>query len=100
MNRSWALCCGIVALLATVANAGATDWPARPVHVIVPFAAGGAADAQGRLYADVLSAAFGKPFIVENPLPRSSRSGMNGAGERRAWRMNSQPSAIVATIGR
>jgi tripartite-type tricarboxylate transporter receptor subunit TctC len=32
----------------------------------VPFAAGGAADAFGRLYVDALSAAFGKQFYVEN----------------------------------
>jgi tripartite-type tricarboxylate transporter receptor subunit TctC len=48
------------------AAADAADWPVRPVHIIVPFAAGGAADTQGRLYADALSAAFGKQFIVEN----------------------------------
>jgi tripartite-type tricarboxylate transporter receptor subunit TctC len=48
------------------AAAGAADWPTKPVRVIVPFAAGGAADAQGRLYADALSAAFGKQFVVEN----------------------------------
>jgi tripartite-type tricarboxylate transporter receptor subunit TctC len=76
MNRSWALCCGIFALLVPLADAGAADWPARPVHVIVPFAAGGAADAQGRLYADALSAAFDKPFIVEN---RTGGGGLIGA---------------------
>jgi tripartite-type tricarboxylate transporter receptor subunit TctC len=46
--------------------AGAADWPIRPVRIIVPFAAGGAADTQGRLYAEALSAAFGKQFVVEN----------------------------------
>jgi tripartite-type tricarboxylate transporter receptor subunit TctC len=44
----------------------AADWPARPVRVIVPFAAGGAADTLGRLYAEALSAAFGKQFVIEN----------------------------------
>jgi tripartite-type tricarboxylate transporter receptor subunit TctC len=61
-----ALCIGVCALALPSAAAGAADWPSRPVRVIVPFAAGGAADAQGRLYADALSAAFGKQFIVEN----------------------------------
>jgi tripartite-type tricarboxylate transporter receptor subunit TctC len=69
-KASWsgilALCCGVWALALPSAGRGAADWPAKPVRVIVPFAAGGAADAQGRLYADALSAAFGKQFIVEN----------------------------------
>ena len=46
--------------------AGAQEWPTKTVRIIVPFAAGGAADAQGRLYADAFSAAFGKQFVVEN----------------------------------
>jgi tripartite-type tricarboxylate transporter receptor subunit TctC len=66
MNAVLALCFGIGVVELPSAGAGAADWPARPVRVIVPFAAGGAADAQGRLYADALSAAFGKQFIVEN----------------------------------
>ena len=66
MNAVLALCFGIGVVVLPSAGAGAADWPARPVRVIVPFAAGGAADAQGRLYADALGAAFGKQFIVEN----------------------------------
>ena len=46
----------------------AEDWPARPVRIVVPYAAGGAADMFGRLYADALSTAFGKQFYVENRL--------------------------------
>jgi tripartite-type tricarboxylate transporter receptor subunit TctC len=66
MNVVLALCLGVCALSLPFGGAGAADWPTRPVRVIVPFAAGGAADAQGRLYADALSAAFGKQFIIEN----------------------------------
>jgi tripartite-type tricarboxylate transporter receptor subunit TctC len=64
MKGILALCFGVCALAS--AGAGAADWPTKPVRIIVPFAAGGAADAQGRLYADALSAAFGKQFVVEN----------------------------------
>ena len=49
MNAVLALCFGIGAVELPSAGAGAADWPARPERVIVPFAAGGAADAQGRL---------------------------------------------------
>jgi tripartite-type tricarboxylate transporter receptor subunit TctC len=44
----------------------AAEWPAKPVRVVVPFAAGGAADTMGRLYTDALSAAYGKQFYIEN----------------------------------
>jgi tripartite-type tricarboxylate transporter receptor subunit TctC len=46
--------------------ARAAEWPAKPVRVVVPFGAGGAADAMGRLYIDALSAAYGKQFYIEN----------------------------------
>jgi tripartite-type tricarboxylate transporter receptor subunit TctC len=62
--RALCLCAGVLALMWM--PAGAADWPSKPVRIIVPFAAGGAADTQGRLYADALSAAFGKQFVVEN----------------------------------
>jgi tripartite-type tricarboxylate transporter receptor subunit TctC len=65
MKRCLAL--GFVwALALPLAAARAADWPVKPVRIIVPFAAGGAADQQGRLYGDALSAAFGKQFIIEN----------------------------------
>ncbi len=47
-------------------DAGAEEWPSRPVRVVVPFSAGGAADTFGRLYANALSTAFGRQFYVEN----------------------------------
>ena len=53
-----------VALSSAVAFAG--EWPSKPVRLVVPFAAGGAADTMGRLYGDALTTAFGKQFYVEN----------------------------------
>ncbi len=53
-------------LVTSTLAARADDWPSRPVRIVVPFAAGGAADTFGRLYADALSQTFGKQFYVEN----------------------------------
>jgi tripartite-type tricarboxylate transporter receptor subunit TctC len=55
-------------LLATLAcaTAFAGDWPPKPVRIVAPFAAGGSSDTLGRLYAEALSAAYGKQFYVEN----------------------------------
>ena len=44
----------------------AQDWPTRPVTMVVPFAAGGPADAVGRILASHLSDVLGQEVIVEN----------------------------------
>ena len=56
---------GMVFALACLASphAQAQSWPTRPVKIISPFAAGGAADTLGRLIADQLSSAFHQQFI-------------------------------------
>ncbi len=62
--------CGLAAIcmsLATVAfGQPAGDYPTRPVKLIVPSAAGGGADAFGRLLGDQLSKRLKQPFVVEN----------------------------------
>ena len=52
-----------------------STWPTKPVRLIVSFPAGGATDLVARPWADALSKAFGRQFIVEN---RSGASGMIG----------------------
>ncbi len=42
------------------------DYPARPVKILVPYAAGGATDVLARLFAKGLSERLGRPFIIEN----------------------------------
>ena len=45
---------------------GAQSYPARPVHLIVSFSAGGSPDIIGRLMAQWLSNQLGQPFVVDN----------------------------------
>src|SRR5436305_1988536 len=54
----------------------AQDYPDRPVKIIVPFAAGGTADAVPRLVADWLSRKWGRPVTIEN---RTGAGGNIGA---------------------
>lgn len=42
------------------------DYPAKPITLIVPFPAGGATDAAGRLLGSVLSDQLGQSIVVEN----------------------------------
>jgi tripartite-type tricarboxylate transporter receptor subunit TctC len=59
-------------LLATLAVAVSTacsyaqDFPARPVIVVVPFAAGGPTDTVGRILAEHMRHVLGQPVIIEN----------------------------------
>src|SRR5215831_11279156 len=52
-------------------------YPERPIHLIVPFAAGGNADIVGRITGDVISKAVNQPVVVEN---RAGAGGSLGAG--------------------
>ncbi|MGZ8265848.1 MAG: tripartite tricarboxylate transporter substrate binding protein [Burkholderiales bacterium] len=45
---------------------GATEYPSKPVRVLVGLAPGGANDVQTRLFAQRLGDVFGKVFLVEN----------------------------------
>jgi tripartite-type tricarboxylate transporter receptor subunit TctC len=49
-----------------MSDATAQDYPARPVTIIVPFAAGGPADITGRIVADIFSRHLNQKFVVEN----------------------------------
>jgi hypothetical protein len=46
--------------------ASALDYPTRPVHLLVGFAAGGIVDIKARLIGEWLSEYLGQPFIIED----------------------------------
>jgi tripartite-type tricarboxylate transporter receptor subunit TctC len=54
----------------------AQPYPAKPVRVVVGFAAGGGTDIVGRIMAQQLTERLGRPFVVEN---RVGATGMIGA---------------------
>lgn len=57
------ICC--LSLIST-ATFAASDWPSKPVRILVSFPPGGASDLVARLLAKHLTDKFGEQFVVEN----------------------------------
>ena len=55
-----------LAFTGTVISARAEDYPSRPIRLIVPFAAGGAADSVARILAKRVGDALGQTIVVED----------------------------------
>jgi tripartite-type tricarboxylate transporter receptor subunit TctC len=69
----------LLAALATLAVSNevrAQTWPARPITMVVPFAAGASSDILARIFAPHMSEVLGKPVIIEN---MGGAGGMTGA---------------------
>ena len=67
-----------VALAAAGAASAQSDWPAKPVRIVVPFAAGGTTDITARVIADELTKAVKQSFVVDN---KGGAGGNVGAAE-------------------
>ena len=64
--------CLSLAAMAGIVRAQDTDYPTRPIRVIVPYPAGGLVDLITRVVAERLAASLGQQFVIE------SRAGANG----------------------
>ncbi len=70
------------AALVCVTLAGSTamaqsDWPNKPIRIVVPYGAGSSPDVIARLMGERLSARLGQPVLVEN---RAGAGGNTGTG--------------------
>jgi tripartite-type tricarboxylate transporter receptor subunit TctC len=69
------LLAGLAAAAPARAEDAAAAYPKAPIHLIVPFAAGGFTDVVARILAERLGAAFRQPVIVENKVGAGSTIG-------------------------
>jgi len=76
MMRTFARILAVVVAVLFAQAAHAADWPSKPIRIVVPFAAGGAADVWARVIAEQLSTALKQSVVVEN---RGGSGGMIAA---------------------
>jgi tripartite-type tricarboxylate transporter receptor subunit TctC len=66
MSRWRVMAVALTALMASLPQARAEDYPTRNVTILVPFAPGGGTDVLARAYAQILEKEYGQAFVVEN----------------------------------
>ena len=64
--RTRKLALALALTLVSAAAAPADDYPTRPIRLIVPFAAGGAADSVARIIGKRVGDALGQTFVIED----------------------------------
>lgn len=87
-----------LALAAAGTPAQAAGWPDRPIKLVVPYPAGGNADAIGRWAAERLSAGLGQPVVVENRAGAGATIGAQHVARSPAdgYTLLLAPTAVVA----
>ena len=71
----------LLLLASAAAFAQPTDYPTRPIKMIVPVPPGGAADAMARMIAEHLQGKWGQPVVVENKPGAGSSLGMDAVAK-------------------
>lgn len=81
VNLVAAAAAALLAAGALPLTAHADDFPTKPIHIVVPFAPGGAVDAVARIVGQALSDRVKQPVIVENKPGASSNIGMEAVAK-------------------
>jgi tripartite-type tricarboxylate transporter receptor subunit TctC len=90
---------GLVAALLVVGTSpsGAQDFPTKPIHIVVPYAAGGSVDPIARLVGDRLAKVIGQPVIIENRPGAGGNIGIEAVvrGTHDGYTLLATPSAVT-----
>jgi tripartite-type tricarboxylate transporter receptor subunit TctC len=67
MERRFAFAAALAALISLFApDVRGETYPSRPIHLVVPFGAGGVADVSARIVAEKLGDQLGQRFVIDN----------------------------------
>ena len=66
MKRFIYVAAGLVALVLPFAALAQSDWPQKPITMVVPYPPAGVNDAVARIYANKLAVELGKPVLIDN----------------------------------
>src|SRR5215470_8162748 len=83
---------GVAIAFAALPAAAQTDYPRRPITLIVPFAAGGPTDVISRIVGEHMSRPLGPQFVIEN-----ARGAGGTSASTRA--MRAQPDGYTSIMG-
>ncbi|MDB5807163.1 MAG: hypothetical protein JWN73_4485 [Betaproteobacteria bacterium] len=72
------------ALLATAQCAAAQDFPAQPVHIVVPYPPGGTTDLIARQYAEFLGREVGQSVVIDNRPGAATNIGADAVARSKA----------------
>ena len=76
MRASWFSAFALIATgLSLAGPAAASTYPSHPITLVVPYAAGGPADAIARIVAEGMQASLGQPLVIENVTGAGGRLG-------------------------
>jgi len=73
--------CALLGAALLGGTASAQHYPSKPVHIIVPFPAGGPTDVVARLIGQKLSEKLGQQFVIENQSGAAGNLGMGAAAK-------------------
>ena len=82
----------LAALPASLAagRASAQAYPAKPITIVVPFAAGGPTDLMARIVGERMAKELGQQFIIDNTTGAAGTIAVGKVGARRTGRLHDQ----------
>jgi tripartite-type tricarboxylate transporter receptor subunit TctC len=84
MQRNGLLLPAMLCLALAASETKAEGWPAKPLHVIVPFGAGTTTDIVPRIVFEQLSIQIGQPIIIENRPGAGATTGSSAVAKAEA----------------
>ena len=84
IRRRALLGCAVLSALLSFAAAAQSDYPTKPVRLVVPYPPGAATDAISRAFAQELGTLMGQPVVVENRPGAGSAIGIQAVKSRPA----------------